>query len=205
MEAEEAKNILNDLGFKSEDIIKLGLFRDLLLSRNKRYNLISKNTENEVWSRHILDSAQLVRFIDFSEPLSLADLGSGGGFPGLVLSIFNKNNKFHVKLYEKSKVKSNFLREVITALKINCSVYDNDYHSHIIDSDYIVSRAFKKLPELMRISREIIAKPHKMIVLKGKSAQEELNKLPKDLNYKYRLEKSLTNKDSRILIVNINK
>ena len=85
------------------------------------------------------------------------------------------------------------------------SIYDNDYHSHNIDSNYIVSRAFKKLPELMRISREIATKSHKLIVLKGKSAQEELNNLSKDLNYKYRLETSLTNKDSKVLIVNISK
>ena len=132
-------------------------------------------------------------------------MGSGAGFPGLVLSIFNKNNRFHVKLYEKSKVKCDFLKNIINNLNIQCRIYDNDYHSHNIDSNYIVSRAFKKLPELMRISREIASKPHKLIVLKGKSAQEEVNKLPKEWNYKYRLEVSLTNKDSRVLIVNINK
>ena len=206
MKAAEIKSILvKELKFDIQDIKKLELFEEQLLLYNKKYNLISKSTENEIWNRHILDSAQLVKFIDFNLPHSLSDMGSGAGFPGLVLSIFNKNNRFHVKLYEKSKVKCDFLKNIINNLNIQCRIYDNDYHSHTIDSNYIVSRAFKKLPELMRISREIASKPHKLIVLKGKSAQEEVNKLPKEWNYKYRLEVSLTNKDSRVLIVNINK
>ncbi len=205
MKAAEIKSILvKELKFDIQDIKKLELFEEQLLLYNKKYNLISKSTENEIWNRHILDSAQLVKFIDFNLPHSLSDMGSGAGFPGLVLSIFNKNNRFHVKLYEKSKVKCDFLKNIINNLNIQCRIYDNDYHSHNIDSNYIVSRAFKKLPELMRISREIASKPHKLIVLKGKSAQEEVNKLPKEWNYKYRLEVSLTNKDSRVLIVNIN-
>jgi len=110
-----------------------------------------------------------------------------------------------VKLYEKSKVKCYFLKDAIIRLNIKCFLYENDYQSHILDSDYIVARAFKKLPEVIRISREIATKSHKLIVLKGKSAQEELNNLSKDLNYKYRLETSLTNKDSKVLIVNISK
>ena len=205
MKADEVKVILKNLGFTSEDVEKLDIFSDLLLKFNNKYNLISKNTEKEVWSRHILDSAQLVKFIDFNKSDSLADLGSGAGFPGLILSIFNKNNKFHVKLYEKSKVKCYFLKDAIIRLNIKCFLYENDYQSHILDSDYIVARAFKKLPEVIRISREIATKSHKLIVLKGKSAQEELNNLSKDLNYKYRLETSLTNKDSKVLIVNISK
>ena len=82
-------------------------FINLVLKENKRHNLIAKSTENQIWVRHVLDSAQLVKFIDFSSN-SLADLGTGAGFPGLVIEIFNKNKAFHVKLYEKSIVKENF-------------------------------------------------------------------------------------------------
>ena len=170
---------------------------------NKQYNLISKSTEKEIWSRHILDSAQIVNFIDFKQPNSLADLGTGGGFPGIILAIFNKNNKFHVKLYEKSKVKCDFLRSMINKLDIICNLYENDYQSHLIDSNYIICRAFKKLPELLRISREIVKKSHKLIVLKGKNAQEEVNNLSKEMIYKYRLEKSITNNELGILIVDV--
>ena len=204
MKADKIKDILvKKLKFKHQDIEKLNKFHDELLKYNKKYNLISKSTENEIWSRHILDSAQIVNFIDFKQPYSLSDLGTGAGFPGIVLAIFNKNNKFHVKLYEKSKVKCNFIKKIIDKLNIYCNLYENDYQYHKIDSNYIVCRAFKKLPELLRISREIVKKPHKLIVLKGKSAQDEVNNLSKEMIYKYRLEKSITNNELGILIFDV--
>ena len=101
---------------KDNTINKLKEFSGELLIYNSRYNLISKNTEKSLWSRHILDSAQLLSFIDFSNQHNLADLGSGGGFPGLVLAICNSNSKFHVKLYEKSPVKRDFLNGIFIVL-----------------------------------------------------------------------------------------
>ena len=101
--------LLNNLKFSSDDISKLSTFHDELLKFNKKYNLISKSTENDIWNRHILDSAQLVNYIGFEDGKSLADMGSGAGFPGIVLAIFNNNPKFHVKLYEKSNIKCDFL------------------------------------------------------------------------------------------------
>ena len=204
MKADKIKDILLEkLKFTNQDIEKLNKFYDELLKYNKQYNLISKSTENDIWSRHILDSAQIVNFIDFKKNYSLADLGTGAGFPGIILAIFNKNNKFHVKLYEKSKVKCNFINKIIDKLNIHCNLYENDYQSHIIDSDYIICRAFKKLPELLRISREIVKKSHKLIILKGKNAQEEVNNLPKKIIYKYKLEKSISNNELGILIVDV--
>ena len=204
MKADKIKEILvKKLKFTHQDIEKLNTFHDELLKYNKKYNLISKSTDDNIWSRHILDSAQIVNFIDFKKPYSLSDLGTGAGFPGIVLAIFNKNNKFHVKLYDKSKVKCNFIKEIIYKLNIDCNLYENDYQSHIIDSNYIICRAFKKLPELLRISREIVKKSHKLIILKGKSAQGEVNNLPKKIIYKYRLEKSISNNELGILIVDV--
>ncbi len=204
MEADKIINILlKKLNFTHQDIAKLLKFHDELLRYNEQYNLISKSTEKQIWSRHILDSAQIVNFIDFNKSNSLTDLGTGAGFPGIILAIFNKNNKFHVKLYEKSKVKCNFIKKIRDKLNISFNLYENDYQSHNIDSRYIVCRAFKKLPELLRISREIARKPHKLIVLKGKNAQEEVNSLSKEMNYKYRLEKSITNNELGILIVDV--
>tara|TARA_Y100001970_G_scaffold292408_1_gene433593 strand:+ start:1483 stop:2103 length:621 start_codon:yes stop_codon:yes gene_type:complete len=193
-----------DLNFNNTDIEKLIIFHDEVLKFNKKYNLIAKSTEKTLWNRHILDSAQLVNYINFNRDGSLSDLGTGAGFPGIVLGIFNKNPKFHVKLYEKSNVKCDFLKNVIKILNIKCNLYENDYHSHEIDSDYIVSRAFKKLDESIKISREIAKKPHKLIILKGKSAQEEIKKVSKLMIYKYRLMNSMTDKESKILIVEVN-
>jgi len=204
MQDKEVINILQKkLNFTSKSIAALKIFVDLLINANKKHNFISKSTEADIWHRHVLDSAQLVKFIDFSKG-SLSDLGSGAGFPGLVLAIFNSNQDFHVKLYEKSPVKRAFLKEVINKLSINVEIKGNIYEE-IIDSDYLVCRAFKKLEVIIQVSREIAKKSHKMIVLKGQNAQEDLKKAFKREKYDYKLEDSITNKDSKIIIVNIKK
>jgi len=198
--------LTKNLNFNHDKLQKIELFVNEVLSYNKKYNLISKNSEKDIWHRHVLDSAQLIKYIDSKKFNSLSDLGTGAGFPGIMLSIFYSDIlTFHVKLYEKSKVKTNFIRSVIEKLDLkNTSIYENDYQSHILNSDYIVCRAFKKLPEILRISRETAKKPHKLIVMLGKSAQEELNKASKDSINKYKLVTSITSSDSKILLLDAN-
>jgi 16S rRNA (guanine527-N7)-methyltransferase len=202
-EIEVISILQKQLNFTSKSIAALKIFVDALINANKKHNFISKSTEADIWHRHVLDSAQLVKFIDFSRG-SLSDLGSGAGFPGLVLAIFNSNKDFHVKLYEKSPVKRAFLKEITNKLSINVEIKGNIYEE-IVDSDYIVSRAFKKLEVLIQVSREIVKKSHKIIVLKGQNAQEDLKKAFKKEKYDYKLEDSITNKDSKIIIVDIKK
>ena len=204
MQDHEVINILqNQLNYSSRSISDIKIFIDELLRANKKHNFISKSTENVIWHRHILDSAQLVKFIDFSKG-SLSDLGSGAGFPGLIIALFNKNKDFHVKLYEKSPVKKAFLEHVSNKLSINLQIFGNIYEE-ILDSDYIVSRAFKKLETIIQVSREIVKKSHKLIVLKGQNAQDDLKKAFKNEKYPYKLESSITNKDSKIIIVDYKK
>tara|TARA_X000001036_G_scaffold247018_1_gene230291 strand:+ start:32 stop:649 length:618 start_codon:yes stop_codon:yes gene_type:complete len=203
MDNEQVKSVLQlKLGFTKENLRNLELLHDYLLKTNKEYNLISKSTENSIWTRHILDSAQLVKYIDFADNKSLADLGSGAGFPGLIMAIYNRNPLFHVKLYEKSKIKRNFLIKLVNDMRIKCDIHENVYNSNSISSDYILCRAFKKLQEVIRISREIVKKPHKLIVLKGKNAQEEINNVSKVEKFDYKLIKSITDNDSKILVAN---
>ena len=204
MQDHEVINILqNQLHFSSKTIPNIKIFVDELLKANKKYNFISKSTENNIWNRHILDSAQLVKFIDFSKG-SLSDLGSGAGFPGLILALFNTNKDFHVKLYEKSPVKRAFLEDVCNKLSIKVQIRGNIYEE-IIDSDYIVTRAFKKLETIIQVSREIAKKSHKLIILKGQNAQEDLKKAFIKEKYDYKLENSITNEDSKIIIVDFKK
>ena len=206
MTEKEVKSILlNKLQFSQDALYKLDTFCSDVIEYNKKFNLISKSTESQIWDRHVLDSAQLVKYIDFNDGSSLSDLGTGAGFPGIVLAIFNKNINFHVKLYEKSRVKNTFLFGLCEKLNIKADICENDYRSHDITSNYVVSRAFKKLEEHIRISREIVKVNHKLIILKGRSAEEEIKKLNKDLNYSYTLEKSMTSPDSKIVIVEIKK
>ncbi len=197
-------NILqNQLKYSEKNISDIKIFINELLKVNKKHNFISKSTENVIWHRHILDSAQLVKFIDFSKG-SLSDLGSGAGFPGLILALFNSNKDFHVKLYEKSPVKRAFLRDMSKKLSIKVQIYGNIFNE-VIDSSYIVARAFKKIEAIIQVSREIVKKPHKLIILKGQNAQKDLNKAFNKKKYDYKLENSITNKDSKIIIVDFEK
>jgi 16S rRNA (guanine527-N7)-methyltransferase len=205
MNKEEVQsNLLNKLKFSKDDLDKLSILHEELLKFNKKYNLISRNTEADIWDRHILDSAQLVKYIRFEDEKSLSDLGSGAGFPGLILAIFNKNVNFHVKLYEKSNIKCDFLENLKNKLNIECDILGK-YQDDEITSEYVISRAFKKLDEIMRISREIIKVNHKLIILKGKNAELEINKLLQPLEFMYKLEESITEPTSKILIVDVKK
>ena len=200
----EVINILKkSLNFSDHSIDLLKKFTNLVLEENKHYNLIAKSTEDQIWLRHILDSAQLVKFINF-KLRSLADLGSGAGFPGLVLEIFNNNEAFHVKLYEKSPVKRSFLTKVIKKLGLNAEVL-GDVRDEVLDSDIIVCRAFKNLDSVIQVSREIAKKPHKLMILKGQNAQKEIKNSSITKKYPYKLENSMTNKDSKIILMEINK
>ena len=204
MHDKEVINILQkQLSFSPKSISDLSIFIKELRSANTKHNFISKSTENNIWHRHILDSAQLVKFIDFSKG-SISDLGSGAGFPGLILALFNNNKDFHVKLYEKSPVKRAFLEKISKKLSINTQICGNIYDEKI-DSEYVVSRAFKNLEAIIQVSREIVKKSHKLIILKGQNAQKDLKKAFKKEKYDYKLENSITNDGSKIIIVDFKK
>ncbi len=199
MNALKSKKYLEEnLGFSKEKIDKISLYLDLLLSFNKKYNLIGKSTEHDIWSRHVIDSAQLIKFINFKNDGILSDFGSGAGLPGIIISIANDNPGFHVKLYEKSPVKRKFLENVQKFLDF--TIKDNIFDYPRIKTDYIVCRAFKKLIAILEISREKVKNPHQIIVLKGKNALKELKKLPKHNDYRYKIVDSVTNKESKIII-----
>ena len=204
MQDHEVINILqNQLKFSIRNISDIKIYLSELLKANKKHNFISKSTEKIIWHRHVLDSAQLVKFIDFSKG-SLSDLGSGAGFPGMILALFNNNKDFHVKLYEKSPVKRAFLMDISKKLSINVEIL-SDVYQDFIDTDYIVSRAFKEFEAIIQVSREIAKKSHKLIVLKGQNAQQDLKKAFNKEKYDYKLENSLTNENSKIIIVDFKK
>ena len=141
----DAKRLLvQNLNFDNQKLKKLEYFVKKLLIYNKKRNLIAKSTEKNVWVRHILDSAQLVKFIDVKNCSGIADLGSGGGFPGIILALFFHDYNFHVKLYEKSPLKSAFLLNISKKLNLNCNIICSDVNSQKIESNYIICRAFKR-------------------------------------------------------------
>ena len=203
MNEDEVKELLKKtLKFNEIDIKKLEIFSNSLLNFNSKYNLISKKTEKSLWFRHILDSAQLIKYFDNNLNINLVDFGSGAGFPGLILAIYNKNPKFHVKLYEKSPVKREFLNLIKEKLDIKMTIA-NEIEDDQVDADIVVARAFKKLGKIIDISRETIKKPHKIIILKGKNAQAEINNVSLASNYSYKMKNSITDDDSKIIVIEV--
>ena len=195
---EVIKTLQNQLNYSAKNILDIKIFINELLKANKKHNFISKSTENVIWHRHILDSAQIIPLIDFKSKGVLADFGTGGGFPGLVLSIFNKNPDFHVKLFDKSPVKTMFLIDQIKRLDLNAEVLGNLNNYKKINANYVTARAFRKFEVILQFSREKVAKPHKLIVFIGKNSQDKLNNISNTLKFKYKLVNSETDTNSKI-------
>ena len=119
-----------------------------------RYNLISKSTEGQIWVRHIVDSAQLVKFIE-KKTLQYR-FWLRAGFPGLILAIYFENKGFHVKLVEKSPIKRTFLEEISKKLKLKVQILDNVYLSDVSADIIVCGRAFKKLGKLLKFHVKLL-------------------------------------------------
>ena len=188
-----------------ETINSLNIYEGLLLENNKKLNLISKSTENILKTRHILDSAQVIDFIDKNSSVC-ADLGTGAGFPGIVLSILFKERKYPIRvdLYEKSPKKCQFLRLVIKKLNLNAIVLEkNITKQKNLDSNAIVARAFKPIQSIFKIVTENFENFENLILFLGKNGMQSLLDASKVWEFEYKEQKSVTSDDS--LIVNIKK
>ena len=136
-----------------ETFLEFESFISMLQKKNEEINIISKETaKNEIIrNRHIVDSAQIIEFIDLNSNI-ITDIGSGGGMPGIIISILIKNQKNPAKihLYEKSHHKSSFLRKVSRDLKLNTEVMqENIFAAQNLESGTIMARAFKPLPIIL--------------------------------------------------------
>ena len=188
-----------------ETIDSLVKYEEMLIKRNKSLNLIAKSTVQNIWIRHFLDSFQVIDFVDENQK-TLVDLGSGAGFPGLVLSIAAKEKKIplRIKLIEKSKRKTIFLKEIITKLKLNADVVNEnieDKKFHFVDEAF-VARAFKPIPKIFELIHNKAENFKKIIIFLGKNGQEVLLQASKNWHIKYKQRMSVTSNDSFIIEVN---
>ena len=188
-----------------ETIRSLNVYEDLLLENNRKLNLISKSTENILKTRHILDSAQVIDFIDKNSKIC-ADLGTGAGFPGIVLSILFKERKYPIRvdLYEKSPKKCQFLSQVVKKLNLNALVLEkNIFEQKNLEVDTIVARAFKPIQSIFEIVIKNVKNFNNLILFIGKNGKQALLDASKVWEFEYKGRKSVTNDDS--LILNIKK
>jgi len=192
---------LESLNVSRETFLELEEFRVLILEKNKEINLISSKTEVISRERHILDSAQMIDFIDKNDKLC-TDIGSGSGLPGIVLAIIMKyrksNMKFH--LYEKSFHKSNFLKDVSKKFDLNTKVFQkNIFHEKNLKTDLIVARAFKPLPVVLDLVNLNFEKFKNIILFLGKNGKEILSDALSKWQFEYKEKKSLTSKESFLI------
>ena len=193
-----------------ETCVDFEKFIILLKNNNEEINLISKESaqENIIRERHIVDSAQTIDFIDFNSNI-VTDIGSGGGFPGIIVSILIKNLKKNIKvnLYEKSHHKSVFLRKISRELKLETEVIQkNIFEIKNIKSGTIMARAFKPLPIVLELVYNNFNNYKNLILFMGKNSEKTLEDTLKIWDFDFEKKKSITSQDSFLLnIKNIKK
>ena len=188
--------------FSRETLRELNDYSKEIILRNSSINLISKNTEKSINTRHIEDSAQTIDFIDKKDIKICTDLGSGAGLPGIVLGILMKSKKpiFKLIFYEKSYHKSMFLKQMTKKFNLNSEIHQkNIFNEKNLKTDVIISRAFKPLPIIFQIAKTNFKNFKYIIVFLGKSGKKILNDTHKFWNFDYEEKKSSTNEGSFIV------
>ena len=187
-----------------ETIKKLIHYEKILIEANKSLNLVGNSTISQIWTRHFLDSSQVIDFIDKNDKI-LVDIGSGAGFPGIVLAILADDRKMDLKvsLIEKSKKKNIFLTEVIKKLNLDVAqICQNIFDMKKITADVVVARAFKPLPIILELIHNKVINSKKFFVFLGKTGKKELDLASKKWDIKYKLRMSKTSIDSFIVEIN---
>ncbi|MDC2970775.1 class I SAM-dependent methyltransferase [Candidatus Pelagibacter sp.] len=198
---------INNLNVSRETFLDFENYISLILEKNKKINIISQNTASKktIIERHIVDSAQIIDFIDLNSNTT-TDLGSGGGFPGIIVAIILKNmkNNMYVHLYEKSYHKSHFLKEVSKKLKLKTKVFQkNIFEIKNLETGTIMSRAFKPMPVVLDLVYENFSKYKNLIFFMGKNGKKIFEISKKNWQLEYIEKKSLTSEDS--FLINIKK
>ena len=202
--------LLKDQNVPRETFMEFESFIGMLQKRNEEINIISKETaKNDVIrERHVIDSAQVIDFVDLNSKI-ITDIGSGGGMPGIIISIMIKNLKKSIKinLYEKSHHKSSFLRKVSRDLKLNTEVIQkNVFETQNLESGTIMARAFKPLPIILELVYKNFSNYKNLILFMGKNGEKILEDTLKIWDFDFKKKKSITSEDSFLLnIKNIKK
>ena len=203
-------SIINQLNVSRETCLDFERFIAMVIEKNKEINIISKETAEKsiIRKRHIIDSVQIIDFVNLNNNTT-TDLGSGGGFPGIIVAIMLKNmkKKMNIILYEKSYHKCKFLRDVSKKLNLDTEIIQKDiFDATELKSGTIMARAFKPMPVIIELIYKNFKKYQNLILFMGKSGKKVLDKTLKDWELDFELKKSITNEDSFLLnIKNIKK
>ena len=194
---------ISNLNVSRETCNELESLISMIQEKNKEINIISRKLieKEQIRERHIIDSAQIIDFIDLNSNTT-SDLGTGGGMPGLIVAIIMKKikNSMKINFYEKSYHKCVFLKEVSQKLNLNTEVIQKDIFSvKNIETGTIMSRAFKPMPVILNLINENFNNYKNIIFFMGANGRKNLNDALKIWDLDYVEKKSLTNEDSFIL------
>jgi 16S rRNA (guanine527-N7)-methyltransferase len=179
-----------------ETLEKLEAYVSLLREESSRQNLISASTVERLWERHILDSAQLVRF----EPRrgsGWADIGAGAGLPGIVIACIVDGP---VTLIEPRKLRAEFLHKVGESLRLDVRVFPGKAERAAGTFDVITARAVANLPQLLKISAHLSTRNTVWALPKGRSAMAELAEAERTWQGAFHVEQSATDAQSFIIV-----
>ena len=179
-----------------ETLARLETYAALLSKWQKAINLVSRDSLDDLWRRHMLDSAQLLPLLPENTRI-LVDLGSGAGFPGLVLAA---QGVPEVHLIESDARKCAFLREAARGLGVTIQIHNCRVEEMpVMAADVVTARALATLPELLDLAERFLV-PHTIcLFLKGKGADEELTWACERWNMTLRRQSSASDPSGTIL------
>ena len=179
-----------------ETLGRLEAYVAMLRAESARHNLISASTLGQLWHRHILDSAQLVRFEPFVGA-SWVDIGAGAGLPGIVVACLVEGP---VTLVEPRRLRADFLHKVVESLGLNARVNVGKAERTEGKYDVITARAVAALPQLLKISAHLSTRNTVWALPKGRSALSELAEAQQAWQGAFHVEQSVTDADSKIVV-----
>jgi 16S rRNA (guanine527-N7)-methyltransferase len=181
-----------DINVSRETHKKLRIYQDLLLKWQKVVNLVSRETLDDVWDRHILDSLQIVPYISGKNVL---DVGSGGGFPGMILAI---TGDFSVTCIDSDRKKMLFLSEVARETETSVNLITGRIEDFTAENlDTVCARGFSALSYLITITQRF-AKTG--VFLKGAKLQDEIKRARQFFDFKYTIHQSKTSDSGKIIV-----
>ena len=195
---EEAREFVSQQ-CSGEPLKRLYQMVSALKEENLRQNLVAKSSLEQIWLRHIADSAQLLRWV--SEPRGIwLDLGAGAGFPGLVIAAMRPQQA--VILVESRKRRIEWLERAAHDLSLdNCRVEGRRLeHVNDLEADVISARAFAPLDRLLRLSARFSTSSTQWVLPKGRSAEQEVQALPSRYRQMFHVEQSLTDAEAGIIV-----
>ena len=179
-----------------ETFEKIEAYAAVLREENERQNLISASTLDQLWERHILDSAQLVRFAPHASA-SWVDIGSGAGLPGIVIACLVDGP---VTLVEPRRLRAEFLHRVVESFRLNASVFLGKAERAQGTYEVITARAVADLSKLLKISAHLSTRKSRWLLPKGRSAERELAEAQQAWQGVFHVERSATDPESRIVV-----